>query len=131
MIACRTEAELRTLQELLSAKAWKRVSSRIKIGRQLFYRNRTFVEVTELQQQKVTVRFNPNSTTPGPFSIRLDIKDIDSGKTYFWKNEEYIANDVLRIAIPQLETSTAYEVRLSLDGLIAYADTFMPEDRIF
>jgi len=130
-IACRTEAELRTLQKLLSPKTWRKVQRCIKIGRPLFYRARTFVEVTELQQQKVTIRFNPNSETPGPFSIRLDVKNLDSGKTYFWKNEEYTANDDLRIAIPQLESSTAYEIRLTLDGLMACADTYMPEDRVF
>jgi hypothetical protein len=130
-IACRTEAELRTLRELLSPRNWNRFAPRIKIRRQLFYRSRTFVEEAELEQQKVTLQFNRSSTTPGPFSVRLDIKNLDSGKSYFWMSGQYTANRTLRVAIPQLTNPTSYEVRLTLDGLIAFADTFELEGRVF
>jgi hypothetical protein len=130
-IACRSEAELRTLQHLLPAKSWHKYSKRIKLGRQVFNRRWTFVETAELEQQKVTIRFNPVSATPGPFSARLDIQNLAEDKGYFWRNEAYNARDVLRIRIPQLTTSAPYEVRLTLDGSIAFADKFVPESSIF
>jgi hypothetical protein len=126
-IVCRTEAEMRTLQQLLSGKAWRKFRSHVKMRPQLFYRDRTFVEATELDQQSVVIRFNPNSTTPGPFSARLDVNNLNSGQGYYWLDEQYTANKVLRIRIPQLSDLTPYEARLTLDGHIAYADKFLPE----
>ncbi len=126
-IVCRSEAESRTLRELLNLKTWLKIHKRVKKSPQLFFQYWTFVVATELEQNKVTVRFNASSRTPASFAVRLDIKNLQTGENYFWKNDAFTANSDLRVRIPQLTTPCSYQVRLTLDDAIAYADTFVSE----
>ena len=123
-IVCRSGAELRTLRQLLSVKIWNKQLRRVKKVQQLFFQRWAFVEMAELEQQTVTIQFNRNSITPGPFVAFLEIKNLETGDKYHWKNDAYLANDVLTVRIPQLANPTPYEAILTLDGAIAYADTF-------
>lgn len=130
-VACRTEAEMRTLRQLLSRRTWQRFLGRVKVVRPLFFRQRTFVEDAELDQNKVTIRFNRSSTVPGPFRVQLTIVDFTADKRYYWRDDPYSARDTLQVAVPQLGPATPYEARLTLDDSIAYADTFLPEEEVF
>ena len=42
-----------------------------------------------------------------------------------------IDNISLSIGVPQLTEATPYEVRLTLDGALAFADKYLPDDMPF
>jgi hypothetical protein len=130
-ICCRTEAELCTLRHLLSANKLKKHIQKVKIGKTLYHRRWTFVESAELEQRLVTVRFNRSSQAKGPFSAHLRIQAFKTRSCYEWRNESYIADDLLKVSIPQLPEYTPYEARLSLDDALAYADNFLTADSLY
>lgn len=127
-IICRTEAELRTLRHLLNGRLFRKFAQRTRTKPELFHQRWTFVETAELEQAKVTLRFNRNSLTPEPFVARLEIKDLNADKSYFWENTAYRANDVLSVTMPQIKEPTSYEARFTLDGVVAYADLFLSDE---
>ena len=126
-IACRTEAELQTLRYLLTSNNRQKLIKHVKLGRNLFFRRWTFVEAAELEQQNVKLRFNSSSALPGPFTARVEVKDLDTNKTYDWKNDQYQAASDLTLRVPAFVVSTPYEIRFTLDGAIAFAGTYIPD----
>jgi hypothetical protein len=118
---------MRTLYHLLPAKIWSKYSKKIKISPPLFFRRWTFVEKTELEQNRLKIWFNPSTLTPQPFKARVDIVDLTNDLKLYWEDASYSAKQELIINLTQLTDPVPYEVKLTLDGSLAYSDKFFPE----
>lgn len=127
-IACRSEAELRTLTHLLPFDVWTKFQDKLKIVRPLFFRRWTFVEKAELGQKLVRIWFNKSAIAPKPFAAYLDITDSVSNQKFYWKDDSYSADNELIVEIQQFDKDVAYTAKLSFDNAVAYSDYYLPED---
>jgi hypothetical protein len=96
----------------------------------LHFRRWSFVEAVELDRNKIRIKFNPSSGTPGPFNARVEIKEDASGETYLWQNASFQADNTLSISLRSLEHPESYGVRLELDGHVAYLNHYQEEEDI-
>jgi hypothetical protein len=129
-VGCRTQAEYETLLHLLKPKAREQWSAKIGLGTKanLHYRRWTFVEQVELSREKIRFHFNPSSRTPGPFSARVSIRELETDDEYIWEDNSYSASSTLEINLQNLKHPESYEVRLELDGRLAYSNSYEEED---
>ena len=72
----------------------------------------------ELDVEHAKFRFNQATTTPGPFAARAVISATDSQR-YRWRNDEFMANDVLNLSLSNVGTPT-YSISLYLDDHLAF-----------
>lgn len=128
-IICRSEAELETLRNRLPPDVCAEFNGRICEARRanLFDRSWMFVETTSLEQQKVTLNFNPSTKSKGPFSVVLNLENLLTNERYHWSNPNYQANQQCTVRIPQLIESTPYEAVFTMDDAIAFAGRFNPD----
>ncbi|MEQ1519133.1 MAG: DarT ssDNA thymidine ADP-ribosyltransferase family protein [Usitatibacteraceae bacterium] len=127
-IICRSEAETETLRNLLTPQIRSQFDARICEARRanLFFRRWTFVETALLEHQKLVLNFNQSTSSPGPFSARLEVKNLATSHMYKWEDPAYFARNECAISIPQLVEPTPYEVTFALDSAIAYMGRFNP-----
>lgn len=132
-IGCRTQAEYQTLLHLLTPAAAVRWSRRIGLGvkANLHYRHWNFVEEANLDSKGCVFSFNPSPKVAGPFDVRAELVEETSGKTYHWRQEGMTINKSVSIGLQNLEHPERYTVQLMLDGRIAYANRFAPDDLPF
>jgi hypothetical protein len=133
LIWLRTEAEYKTLIHLLPSATLKKHEGKLRHGKKpnLHFYNWTFVESASLEQNKISLTFNASSRTPGPFAAELEVLNRVTGEAYKWESQQFQANSVLDVNIPQIKKAAAYDVRFTLDGAIAYADRFTPKSAAF
>lgn len=129
----RTEAEYRTFLHLLLPAAIEKYGPKMRHGKKpnLHFYKWSFVESANLEQNKIALVFNASTLTPGPFVGCLEIRDRLTGQKYKWENSQFQANSTLSVSIPQIKQPTAYDVRFTLDGAVAYSDRFTPETTTF
>lgn len=129
----RTEAEYKTLLNLLSAAAVKKYGPMIRHGKKpnLHFNKWSFVESASLEQNKIVLNFNASSLTPGPFAAHLHVRNRATGAVYKWENPQFQANSTLTVGIPQITKAVAYDVRFTLDSAVAFADRFIPKTVAF
>ena len=93
-ICCRSEAEYETLLHLLPPGTRSRWVNKIGVQSplNLFHNRWTFVQQTEMSDEKLILRFNQTTNTPGPFDARIAISEImsESSKTYKWRNQNFV-----------------------------------------
>ena len=127
-IVCRSQAEYKTLYNLLSSTVWSRWKNKVAVGknRMLFNNEWLFVKEVTLSQASVKVGFNfpDHPRFYGPFSIRVDVVDNLTGVSgYFEQNYQ---NIVFELRGPQLEINISdlrlsnYTARISIDDILAY-----------
>ena len=68
-----------------------------------------------------------STAMPGPFAAQLWVKNLKTGAGYKWENASFETKNPLTVNIPQIDRPTAYEMRLTLDGVIACAGKFSPK----
>ena len=123
-ILCRSQAEYDTLRNLLPLRAWNRWAGKVGVVPRLnlFHGKWSFVEQVELATEHVLFRFNQATTTPGPFAARVDISvPSDTGsQRYCWRNDEFMAHDVLNISLSKTGNPTDYSISLYLDDHLAF-----------
>ena len=131
-VVCRTQAEFETLLYLLEPDVRRKWSTHIgPVGKaNLHVRRWTFVEAAELGRDKIRIKFNPSSKTPGPFHAGIEVREDATGKTYLWENESFQANNTLLVSVENLRYPEAYGVRLELDGHMAYLNHYQEEQDI-
>jgi hypothetical protein len=134
-IWCRSAAERETLQSLVSSSIWASYAQRIGSSARpnLFFRRWTFVEHAVLSDERINLRLNPSSRTPGPFSARLELFDGESLIAHWsdlaFASTKYGKTGDLIVRLPQRLTS--YTVRFLLDELLVYAGSYAQEqDRV-
>lgn len=124
-ICCRSEAEKETLLYLLPPNLRTQYRGRITATNRidLFERKHTFVEVARLDSNGVSFEFSPDTASPGPFHC---IVTLTIGERAFsvetptldLKANGYRYNGNFRKA------QDSYDIRLTLDGHIAYANDY-------
>ena len=123
-ILCRSQAEYETLRNLLPQRAWDRWSSKVGVVPRLnlFHGKWSFVEQVELAAERVQFRFNQATTTPGPFAARVVISVLSApgSRSYHWRNDEFMANDVLNLSLSKVGNPTDYSISLYLDDHLAF-----------
>lgn len=127
-IACRTAAERQTFLHLLPAESREFWESKVIIVLNLFERRWTFVEEVVEVDDTITFRFNPNTTTPGPFQVRFEYQENGTSDVLEWQGVESKLDDSLDIVLPDAVSGT---VRLYLDDALAFADTLIFDDLPF
>lgn len=125
-IVCRSPAELDSLVYLLSSDAWNRWKDKLypegKLD--LFERRWSFVEKVDLTNKQIVFHFSPDSRTPGPFRVQIELTDMETGNTYDKTLEGFDCRKTWRIRLPS--GVSAYVVQLKLDGDLAYKNEFCP-----
>lgn len=127
-IFCRSPAEKETLLHLLPTHARQKLAKMILVeGKQnLFEKRWTFVERVELLPDRIVFHFSPDTCTPGPFEACLTLLDLDSGSSQTQMFSNFYA-DRPRVKIFS-QRQESYEVKLELDGNLAYANRFVLDD---
>ncbi|MCL5994572.1 MAG: DarT ssDNA thymidine ADP-ribosyltransferase family protein, partial [Chloroflexi bacterium] len=122
-IACRSAAERQTLLHLLPARIrlkWERLISIDTQG--LYERKWTYVEevVTVSESPRVVMRFNPGTTTPGPFHLRFEYQEHDGSKPRSLERDINALPTRMEIDMVKAESGVA---TLWLDDSLAFQDT--------
>ena len=125
-IFCRSQAEYDTLLYLLPPNTLTRWVKRIGVDMRmnLFFKRWTFVQDAELSTTEVSIRFNKDTQTPGPFHARVIIHATLTNDKYEWKEDDYQANGVLRIGLSKLHTPQGYSVSFFLDNQLAFTGRY-------
>lgn len=125
-IACRSTAERQTLLHLLPENirhAWSPFIRISDVG--LFERKWTFIEEVVVIDETVVYRFNPNSTTPEPFTVRMEYQEDGDTTATEWHGNNIKLNGTRRVRIVGASRG---KVRLYLDNALAFADTIIFDD---
>ena len=127
-IWCRSEAEYTTLLYLLPANLKRRWVKQIGAGARmnLFFGRWTYVEEAQLTKKEITLRFNRNTITPGPFEAWVIQYDVYDGDKYKYKYDSYYANTELLITLP-FTNPRDYMVNLFLDNQLAFAGRYQED----
>jgi len=123
-IYCRSEAERETLLHLLPLDLQKRYQDKIVASTRsdLFYRRQTFVETVRLSSEAAYFRFSPETRSPGPFHLQVELEIASSQHSFDAKSFNLARPYILKIPLPF--SSTGYTIRLCLDDHLAYANTY-------
>lgn len=129
LVWCRSQAEYQTLVHLLPPGTRRRWAGIIGSGTKLnlFFRYWTFVEKVDLSKTEIAFHFNQGTKAPGPFQARVEIEEMWTSTRYAWKDDAYLANDVLLLRLPDVSSLADYSVRLFLDDHLAYAGSYQEE----
>ncbi len=118
-IYCRSEAERETLLYLLPPNLRKRYQNKIAATTRsdLFFRRQTFIETVRLSSETVYVQFSPETESPGPFHLRIDLKT-----TPFYDEKNFNLKKSYKWNIPL--PAASYPIHLYLDDHLVYANTY-------
>ena len=121
-IFCRSEAEKETLLHLLPLKLRNKYRGKIVATSRtnLFFRKHTFVQTVRLSSRTADFHFSPDTASPGPFHLRIDL-EVDDQKKYLEK-KDMTANTTL--SIPLGRPFSNYRIRLALDEYLTYANSY-------
>jgi hypothetical protein len=126
-IGCRTQAEYETLLFNLSPEAREKWTPKIGLGTRanLHFRNWIFVEQVSLSQNHIVFQFNPSCRGQSPFKIKFELAYPSSGKSFFWEKNDYKFDDsTLKFNLEKTGIIGGYNVRLTIDGRVAYANNY-------
>ncbi|MBU2573700.1 MAG: DUF4433 domain-containing protein [Elusimicrobia bacterium] len=123
----RSEAEYETLRDLLPEKVLAKWGNRISAVNKdaIFFSKWTHVLKAEISKKAIKVYFNPDSQTPSPFSVEIQICELESGKTYSWNAKGLRLNEDLSFNFTQ--ELDDYQVQLYIDEHIAYSNSCISE----
>lgn len=134
-ISCRSQAEYETLMYLLPPGARARWASKIGVhpNRRLFYSRWTFVQQVEMNDEYVLVWCNPDTATPGPFAISVEVSEqfTYGPKKLIWSSCNFQADRRLRLRLSKLKHPQDYSVRLTLDGQLGFAGRYQEDELMF
>jgi hypothetical protein len=130
-IVCRSEAEKDSLIHLLDYASWRTWHNHILTEGKLdlFERRWTFVERVNFFGDKVAFHFSPDTITPGPFEAQIKVIDLKGQKSTVEKMKDFYCKKRCIFEFPA--NLTDYEISLSLDGDLAFADAYQETDEPF
>jgi hypothetical protein len=127
-IWCRSEAEYNTLLCLLSSKTRNRWKNKIGAGKKgnLFNRRWIFVEKTEMNTKQVTFYFNVPQEGCITFPVKVVLRELRTGTTYYWQDLSYQLPDnfKLELSLHNLTFPDEYDIELFFGEQLMYADRF-------
>lgn len=129
-IVCRSEAERQTLIHLLTPQSRERWQNKVIVDpdQKVFYKHWLYVATVELSDSSIVFNFNLSSDSEynGPFHAVASITDMQNGKRFTWRSEQFIAKSKLKLSgFPPLD---GYSIKFSLDDQIGYAGRYQAED---
>ena len=132
-VVCRSQAEYETLLHLLPLSTRRHWAPRIGVrpDLRLFHNSWTFVERVDAYPERLVFAFNRDTKSPGPFVAHAEITRMGTGARQVWRNEEFQATSLLHLRVPGYAKPWLYEVRLHLDGHLAYANRIRNVSRPF
>lgn len=125
-IFLRSEAEQQTLRSLLDDEEvripefW---SSRIRVALpgNLFYRRWTFIERVVATHETIRIMFNPDSLTPSPFRVRVEMLDLGMRRVVAsWTGDEFNTRSPVTVRVPDDIAASRVLFRVFLDGHLAH-----------
>ncbi len=121
-IYCRSDAEREALLHLLPPDLRNRYQDKVVASARsgLFYRRQTFVETARLSSGAAYFHFSPETKSPGPFRLRVEVEIASARYSHDIENFTLGESYTLRVSIP----AAAYTIRLFLDDHLAYANTY-------
>lgn len=127
-IFCRSPAEKDTFLALLPPELFLEWNKKVLVASksQIYYCSWTFIETAELTSSHITMNFSPDTITPGPFNMFMIITDIDSGKTFHYRDKTFQANGRFSIALPK--GVGRYRIQIILDDDLAFTSEFYGEE---
>lgn len=128
-IYCRSTAEKETLVNLLpnsisDAYASKIVSTTRNL---LFFRQHTFVESVRLSNESAVFSFSPETKSPGPFQLLLEVHRLNL-PTIRLEQEDFNVNANSPFVVRYRNQISKYRIRLTLDGHIAFENTYQEHE---
>ena len=116
------EAEQETLLHLLPLKLRNKYRGKIVATSRtnLFFRKHTFVQTVRLSSRAADFHFSPDTASPGPFDLRIDL-EVGDQQGHFEK-KDVKANTTL--SIPFARSFSNYRIRLALDEHLTYANSY-------
>jgi len=122
-IYCRSEAEKDTFSHLLSPSLRSQYQSKIvaSVRSSFFFRKRTFLENVILTSQQIKFRFSPDTESPGPFHLQVEIK---TDKTLLRENRNFILENPYDYVITLTEPTNNYQIQVKLDNPLIYANSY-------
>jgi len=127
-IACRSAAERQTLLNLLPLGLANQWASRIRLGvSALFERQWTYVEEVITVDNAVTFRFNPNTRTPGPFTVSFSYQEDGTENIRSWQGVKEQLNRDLTFRFQQSGDRWG-TATLRLDDSLAFVGLLMFEE---
>ena len=126
-IFCRSQAERKTLRNLLPPAVWKQWQDKVEVHtkRTLFSKKWLYIEDVALTNKSIAVNFHlpVKQQDYGPFKIRIDLTDPRTRRSYYFQRE--YSNIVAELTNARLNLSfdkniSDYNVWVSIDGKLAY-----------
>ena len=119
-IWCRSEAEKETLISFLSEPQRNQWANKVFHGKKydLFFSQWSYVEQVTLEEDGARFSFNRNTSTPGPFDLKVAVEDHNTGKTLRCWKEGFEANS--KVSCKFQNPILNYTIELRLDDLLAY-----------
>ncbi|MBK8027037.1 MAG: DUF4433 domain-containing protein [Chloroflexi bacterium] len=132
-IWCRSPAEYRTLRASVTPEVWQQWGARItaKSDFNLFFRQRLFVQDASLDHDGIRFTFNipKRPMLEGQYDIRLQIDDFVHDRHYAQSLQfDYLVSNY--VSLGKIGSPDHYAVRLSINGHLAFADTYQAADDI-
>ena len=130
LIWVRSHAEYETLKYLLPDDIWRQWRDKITPRRDyhLFNRKWTYMEEVALSESQIQMRFNPceKARDCQPFTLSATIESTD-GQQFQWSQADLQLDRAIQIDLPK-PLSDGYIVTVQLDGDLAYANRYIPDD---
>ena len=123
-VYCRSVAERESLLFLLPPKLRKRYHERIVASTrsELYFRRQTFIETVRLTSREITIHFSPETKSPGPFRLRIEVKSETPSGTYGKPDLKLDENRAYRVRLQTVVDN--YMVHIFLDEHLAYANRY-------
>jgi hypothetical protein len=117
MIACRSPAEMQTLQHRLSFSASMRWWKLIRLGFEgMFMRQATYVETVAWVGDVVTFNFSPNSRCTTPHEAEFLCREL--GRAWHWTGQHHPQSPRLQLRVESAQGPSV--TALKLDGCVAF-----------
>jgi len=127
-IFCRSEAEKETLLHLLkenpkiSDKYSGIISSSGKY--ELFEKRHTFVESVNLNRDNVVIQFSPDTQSPGPFELKVNLIFSAFSKQLIKSINLSEFDFSIKVNIPE-KWKGSYTIKVLLDDYLVYSNSFL------
>jgi hypothetical protein len=123
-IVCRSEAEKETLLHLLPGRLREQYAKQITATKRvdIFERKHTFVEKVRLFTDSMQFYFSPDTESPGPFNVQLDL--LTNGVSYPYHATVDLAAMNYIYSLTLHRSLESYDIMLRLEQHIAYAGSF-------
>jgi hypothetical protein len=92
----------------------------------LFFKKHTFVQTSRLSNRSVTFDFSPETNSPGPFNLKIEIR-TESQKIVYEK-KDFIVMPNQNFSVSFRNTIPKYKIRVKLDDYLVFANSFEKVD---